>query len=117
MTRYRQALLNEVEFEVDGNKVLIRPSLKQKFEALEMLKDFQQKKDADLKKLKNFLVDLIFESLPEQERSEVSAKIEVETFVVENILKLWAEVQVALKFAKREDVDRLLKGDSEAEKK
>ena len=117
MTRYRKAILNELEFDVDGTKVMIRPTLEDKFEALQMLKEFQQKGDADLKKLKDYMTKLIFNALPETEQNEVDAKKETENFVVENILKIWIEIQVGFKFASREEVEKRLKGDSAAEKK
>ena len=106
MSRYRKAVLNEYELqEIDGTKAFIKPSVEDKFEALEIVKSAQLDKDIDLKRVRSHLVNLLFKSQKEEGEDRAS-KDDIDSFVVPNIFELWVEYLTAIGISKKDDSDK-----------
>lgn len=128
MGRYRKVVLNEVELkEIGGQTPLIKPSVEDKFRALEIFKKMSMDKVIDLSEIRVYLTELLFKSIhifkdgkPTSQiiESETdTTKTDIDAYVVENLFELWTETVIELGIVDRDKAESVKKKAEEETKK
>lgn len=113
MSRYKKVVLNTVEFEIDGNNVVLRPSKEKMFKALQVFKESMRPENKEgLQEIREYLNDLLWTSLTDEEKKEeMSANPEcredIDTFIIQNLHTLWMRVLEEFGYVKPEDKKRI----------
>lgn len=118
MSRYKKAQRNEFELpEIDGITPILRPTRDEIFQAVDIFKNQQISKNADLVVIRKYLTDLLYNSLflwegfkrteKREEGSEDITKEDIDDFVVRNIFSVWSEVLFATKIIDKDVLEKL----------
>jgi hypothetical protein len=118
MSRYKKASHNECELkEIDGVKPVLRVSRDEKLEVIELFFDQQKNKGLDLKKARELISKLLYNSLflweknertnKKEEGEEDTTKEDIDDYVVNNMFELWLEILGALKIVDTEKLKEL----------
>ncbi len=128
MSRYKKIVMNEVELkEIGGQKALLKPSVEDKFKALELVKDIQMEKDANLIRIRTHLTDVLFKSIHVFDGNkptdkllpgeETTTKEDIDSYVVDNLMELWTEYLITIDILTAKKVEELTKKVEETKKK
>lgn len=128
MSRYRKAQHNEVELkEIDGVTPILRPTRDEIFKAIDLFKEQSVRKSADLHAVRQYLSDLLYNSLflwegnkrteKREEGSEDITKDDIDDYVVKNVFELWGEVLFATNIIDKTKFEELQKKQKEEEEK
>jgi hypothetical protein len=127
MSRYKKAIVNEYEFElIDGIKAVAKPTIEDFFEIQCILKDIGVKKEADLKRIRDLLVRVLWQAClvwkdnkPTNDliESESDANIQnIDAYVAKNVLELWGELLVATEISDRKFANKIVEDYKEESK-
>lgn len=120
MSRYKKASYNEAELsEIEGVKPILRITRDEKLELIELFFEQQKQKQLDLKKARETISRLLYNSLflwennartdKKEVDSEDITKDDIDSFVVDNLFELWLEILDALKIIDKDKLQDIKK--------
>lgn len=120
MSRYKKASYNEAELsEIEGVKPILRITRDEKLELIELFFEQQKQKQLDLKKARETISRLLYNSIflwennartdKKEIGSEDITKDDIDSFVVDNLFELWLELLDALKIIDKDKLQDIKK--------
>ena len=120
MSRYKKASYNEAELsEIEGVKPILRITRDEKLELIELFFEQQKNKQLDLKKARETISRLLYNSIflwennartnKKEVGSEDITKDDIDAFVVDNLFELWLEILDALKIIDKDKLQDIKK--------
>ena len=120
MSRYKKASYNEAELsEIEGVKPILRITRDEKLELIELFFEQQKQKQLDLKKARETISRLLYNSLfvwennartnKKESGSEDITKDDIDAFVVDNLFELWLEILDVLKIIDKDKLQDIKK--------
>ena len=118
MSRYKKASYNEAELcEIEGVQPILRITRDEKLELIELFFEQQKEKQLDLKKARETISRLLYNSLflwennnrttKKESGSEDVTKDDIDDFVVNNLFELWLEILNALKIIDKSKLEEI----------
>lgn len=131
MSRYKKVVMNEVELkEIGGQKAIIKPSVEDKFNALQLTSKAGNVAEIDkyLVGIRNHLTEVLFKSIfvfdannrptnKKIEGEENTTREDIDSYVVSNLSELWIEYLLKLDIIPEEKAKEIQDKLSESEKK